>query len=1620
MSLPEDIIDALNNAPLTNIIPTQDIAPLLGPSPSIEILSPTYYQDADQKLNKMRNSLNENPERYKEVTDLLMSDFVSEDMNEYAELEELKFKKPSLRYNKKSSSVDKLADLKPLDRMMFDSCKSIGQNQIIKPDIKMKRIKLKYNEEEIEEQELRLQKEELCRIHKEELQNSNQRLGKRSPDKDGSENESPLKKQHIYKSSYLKPNELETKSLHDLTSLINHIGLSDDDLDIDDPLLWYEFENKEDDFEYLLSDIVLEQINDCITRLLSSKSIDTIDVNYLIRIENLCLKSLKKCLALNWNDLYENTDILKLGLNCSKSCLIIMLIFLSNRQEKQLYLEKYLLSVTDFISMSIEDGILPLTKKSVEVSKGSKALLALFQLELNKVLVAISKYLNLNCNLEENLLTRLEYLSSVLIFCEINTKEKFSSLNLNSFEDLKTSCCDILCNIFRTREDQRQFILDEVLTNVDKLPSNKGAARQFKLSRGINVQLVSVLFVRFIHCFGVSNYQFSDRFWELANKKEELKEIELKELLLENSRFAEYSNEQSNQAMKISNLIASSLLNKITNNKSKLDSASKHNFENILEDLINILGYPEWPGAELLLYSIMRTFMYVLESENYSNTIENFSLEMIGLIGCAMLSLRQNHDEFNKECSERQEFDELTKSYLNCLEYLQHSNLVNNEIGNTYFHRSSFNYEESFNFLIFKLLNKLHPLLFKLKEEDKNSFTYVNDFHMALISSVFYENNSKFFKNDVSDSNIESSSLKSYNNILMSDSLLSLYDNFLNLIVKSLDHTKIKSRTRGIKNLSSLVSRQPSLLAFPSIKSSISSRMNDNSPLVRDACIDLVSQYLDQSKPELIDEFYQVLCQRMDDSSLGVRKRVSKLLRNLYLNTNKKAVKILICQKFLKRIQEDEEGTIIELCKNALLDLWFISLYNERSPEDEAYNRVICMARIEIILDVISKNEKNWNYFEHFLNKYVIHNGEEEENAKQRQIIMEALKLLIDKTLDFIIEFVDSKEHRLKIEKSMGLLSVITKLDGKLISQDQLTSLQPYLTDESVTGDNICYYTLNIFRHSLPETKNLRPTFVNDCQLSLLRRLTKFNVKELNEAMPCLWRLSILKKDTVRISNACVSCLKLTKSYMDTISSTDNILKNENVPKILRLLYLIGNFGRYCDFDSLDSRSRKIFMKENIWCKEKDESIATMMVRYLLFFCSKDDFNHQIKRVAIRNLINICISQPKLFMDESILKVIDDNFNEQINSQNIDVKEVIIQGIADFLQEEENKNLSKTEVAINKSSSNSNKLNVDVFHGNSSLFVNDGICASLVQRYINQILANCLFDNGNHSILAINFLKLVVKLGFVNPKLIIPTVIALESNPTTIIRDSALEIHSELYEKYESLIESNYIEGIKLAIVYRMKINNNDLKAFHVENNGFLKNFMNVIGNSKNSRKKFLLSIIKTFVMNLNENDLEKLKFHKNFILFLIRNLSNCEINSLEEAYILIYGLDKTLSREGINLSLLISKAFENNDSDMKNWEKLSILAHIYGIFLKFRNFLFAMYSNLSEERVKNFKPDLKKTDKDLKNASTIKSRETNLKLEVNDLDLLIDLEDLDNCFKVCNYFVRIFSVDFASEDFDE
>lgn len=1557
---PFDLTEALSVTPFLHLIPKQDVAPLLS-SANIDPVSPDIEEGAGagQRLsaNKTRSALNENPENFKDVISFLVDEFSA---FQDKELDNIAFKKPIIAGETGKVHDSDLLNLPPLERQIYDSMKDIEDSSLKEFDLDLglnggddddaklvlrtcagindsskiakhnKKLSKKFDRELSPKesipttqthQESTAIKKTSTNMH--ELTDNQLASLKHSIENDQqfmSQNSDPNK---LQKTTYIDQNVIMQQAFDSLVNLINESGILGSNISPDPKYRWTTKGNID-----VISNSVLVSIFDKLLRIYNDPIIDHLDIEYLIQIQRSCLQSVHIGVESNWNEITQlvesqGKDEFNHWISAASHHIlaskIILMILSGRRKDKQLFMDSYLKSIVDFISNFIQDGLLPSASKHAtnpEIHYQFRNFSSYIASELGTILTCISSLLNGN-EVNEDLLTKLEYLTIQAIFHEANYNKRISLLDPTLLERLSACSCQILVVIHKNYEGQRNFILNEVLTNFDKLPHQKSIARQVKLPRGGEVQLATVLLLKLIQSFDITKYSGAAKDIKRLRNDDKAARLNLqsKREYIVNDCFLLLQS-----ASRASSVIATFFVNKLSTNP---DQNYKATFILFLEDLTNILTLPEWPGVELLLSSIMKAFLAIIQAGSQTALMETYSLEMAGNIGSRLLEIKKLNipSHFLHFDSSEYEFNAFKISLIDTLQYVK---LQSNKADE---------YRAAFKFLLLKYICLLHPFFINMNNDKENQIAALNSdktdsqqglANMQLVNGILDELLSVLADDTVSmnqtlTSDKDSLSISSYISILLSQELIALYDSFINTIVRSLDNTKIKARTRAVKVLSSLIDQDASLLLVPKIQDSVSKSLLDHSPLVRDAVIELISRYM-LLKVELIDQFYKPICDRSNDESVLVRKRVIKLSKEMYINTKKRNVRCYIAIRLLKRL-DDEEDNLIDMAKQVLDDLWFCTTPNELPTA--------LMVQAEVMMDIVSSNAKNTKLFQTFISDFIIR---DKKNSSSNN----PMKLITDRTLDFILDSVDSKEQN-EVEKALILVSNFVRCDGLLMTQDQLVILQPYLVDEK--NSSVCFYCLQILKHVLPEFTALRPDFVESTQSYLLKKLTKFDVRELHQAMPSVWLLCRMTNNTIKLCNASISCMRLVKPFMEN-AKTAGLLDPDQ--KLIKLLHLLGCFGSYCDFE----KYRDNFKKPGVGLKS-NETVTSLITKFLLFFCDSM-FDSQVKSTSIRNIIHICTYHPKLFMSESVLKILDREFK----GSSMGIKHTIIQGIIGFLNKEDSDSQKRN--GAEEKSSTELKLDVAVFHGESQSYVNDGICAGIIQRYIGDVLDLCLYDSGESSSLPAQFLQIVVRLGFANPKVCIPTIIALESSPNPYIRRIAAGLHQEIFEKHESLSDSSYLEGLRLTMRYKKAVSGNHMfqSTFH------LQAIYQIVNKSYSSRKKYMQSLTKVFSIKIDGLHFQDALDQRNLVIYCIINLLKLQFCSIEEILMLIHLMDRTISVQALDLAKRVSKQTQKEkESSFPELQLNCINSQTLIAIINYRSNIISSH-NITSMQIEGYRPN--------------------------------------------------------------
>lgn len=292
--------------------------------------------------------------------------------------------------------------------------------------------------------------------------------------------------------------------------------------------------------------------------------------------------------------------------------------------------------------------------------------------QIRKVLGLLASFLS-RVDVAEGTITATEFLATKLIFVENAHNDKESTLGFQKYEAVRRGAMDVLAKIFAKYPDQRGFILDEILVSLEKLPSTRQSARQFKLVDGKNIQLLSALVIQLVQTTAM---QKSSRTRNSNRRKpiQKLRDDNKPEGSLssfsddddDNDDAPPGGNNKQNALLSLSSQVDSLYDNAvrsaqyitkfIVRRAMTSTKTGDQPYRNILdlftEDLIGVLGSTDWPAAELLLRVLASQMVGIAEHDKSPANAKNMALEILGWMGSAISDLSSTAQHLMHSVSE--------------------------------------------------------------------------------------------------------------------------------------------------------------------------------------------------------------------------------------------------------------------------------------------------------------------------------------------------------------------------------------------------------------------------------------------------------------------------------------------------------------------------------------------------------------------------------------------------------------------------------------------------------------------------------------------------------------------------------------------------------------------------------------------------------------------------------------------------------------------------------------------------------------------------------------------------------------------------------------------------------
>lgn len=1274
-----------------------------------------------------------------------------------------------------------------------------------------------------------------------------------------------------------------------------------------------------------------QKVQPLLQNAISLGSFVHVPVDEILRVQRLCDGALKQTQDLDlkveeswgesdaqiWAHQLQDVDA---ALRAARTALRIMS---AGREDKQLYSEDLIRDCLDLFREVTDNIIVPLTEKvrrygnTKEEKQGSKGgnkdnskdlferLLPHKKIAQNLFtsftrLYSVFTTLVASIDLSESVVTALETISSNLIFVENAYTDRDSIVGVQKFDGIRLVAMDMLSQIFLKNPQSRNGIIDDVLSQIEKVPQTKQKARQFKLSDGRSIQPVSALILRLIQTSAGQATDTKTAQSKLlqsldGNHEQDDGDVSVPTALRTSSIQSEdqAASQHGRSAAELhgisaplaettrtsaSNVINYMVLRAQTSTKTG-ESPFRRILENFVEDLVICLDSADWPASELLLRILMGRMMNLVDGERTAAPAKNMALEVLGSMGAAISKLRSLVRRTANSLDTVEATDlgiYLSELASSALELRSRPEQLLSWSGP---YRASLEYldqrcsedphlSSAVSFLITDWASKVDVTYDLLSNADDDE--RLPEFGRLAYRLRMMSEDRRWLSTEYSFAQVSPILAKlSYQIILIRSQFCESYRHILNILLRFMTTDQATVRSKSLKSVNDVLETDPTILDGDStFIQLILQCSSDSSPQVRDSALGLIGKCIDM-RPALEEKLIPTVVDRFIDTGVGVRKRAMKLARDIYLRNLDKNVRSNIANGLLHRVQDPDEG-VREVARQMIEEIW-IAPYS--SAEGSAAYKTSLTDHVSLMMQTVKQGNVTPvldKVFQSIL-------GSKEANFKVGQILVGSIFELFHQS--------DSEREALQ------LLMIFAKADAKLFTFEQIKILQSTVASIATNEDlAISRAVVVIYRRVLPQLSNVHESFLTDILNPLMQAVPKVTRALLDDVVGCLWIISGLLGSIEKLSRLALSALQGIQKIR--AATQGRPLDDKTMRTFDRYSLIVGMVGKHCDLES------KLASFKAAFPAFKGSTVSKLMVDVVIPFASPQQ-PLEVRKSALDSVGLICQSWPRNYVSANVYTTFQQVFDEQASG----LESMILGSMKEFLFTEE----QRSELAASEGTAKDEKgakLNLKVMGGTTY----DDVSSATTQRFLSDITRIALASQDEHAFLAVEVLASINRQGLVHPKETGVTLITLETCSVSKISELAFHEHRALHDKYETVLEREYAKAVQSAFAYQRDIAHDPRGATTEPFTSKLHLMMEVLKSSKaKNRTKFLDKLC-------GQVDFEPAKLdargdmpgHVQLSQFIIENLAFFDYTTVSELLGTVTTMEKLVTSTGASVAQAI------------------------------------------------------------------------------------------------------------------
>ncbi|KAJ3896942.1 hypothetical protein GG344DRAFT_35833 [Lentinula edodes] len=1126
----------------------------------------------------------------------------------------------------------------------------------------------------------------------------------------------------------------------------------------------------------------------------------------------------------------------------------------------------------------------------------------------------------------------------------------------SAMRGLRMDALGLIRSIFAHHNDQRSWIIEEILSSLIKVSNSKQAksADQFRLRDGRSMRTISALLLQLVqssaHDIRLGARKIDrERQAKIALRRQESIVMESQQSQMNNGNNGGFLDEEDRAVIKLHSAAlasphkaASTIIHFLTSRSGKTKTTKNSNeaeyraiFDALIQDCLSVWCWPEWPSASILLGVAVKGMVRSLEEENRDknstpgdkdkdspsdNSVgKSMALDHLGVIAARVRSLVQKVQSQEKEAKKQikslraltQIVDQLDGKELD--RYLE----AHWDVAGHLCKRATEDqaYDSAQELCAATLGQDLAAALQKVNqwiEDDsannrapRQKLRVFGEQLKSALREVWKERGIDLFDIGSPEDALRVDRQSEEIGTIQGSSLRNGFTSMLNVIIQALDAPIIFMRTKALRALGQIITSDPGILATSSVRRGIEGHLLDSSPAVRDAAVELIGRYMIDS-PDVAADYYPKIADRIADTGLSVRKRVIKLLKAFYHVCDSVERQTDISTKLVLRMM-DEDDTVKDLAIKAIEELWFsLSSPNVCAPIPRSSKPAITTSqwsseslqnRVVVIMSVSANFRDRQSPLEDLLHNIM---SAKEEGSAEALALHATYEEICGVLIDGLVDASDLPGFT--VVNCIRTINLIASAHPSVIGTQSALTLLPYLknptnAEEQVTSD----YLLRTFRAAIPHMIKTAAKFGQDLQAKLQPMVTKPStaggITTLQEVVACLCAVvQYLTHDFARLVALLKSC---NARLQQVITRSDSTPAQTDSKALGTLIFIVSLLVENYNFDKLRSQQPSI-------ANELDTVSPNSITEHV--YSTLVQLHHRFTDASFRARVLLpCLgflfrAQPTLMTFDQSATIMDDIFA----SNDLDGKARLLKIIQEFLVSESIKHSRKEKGSSNLARKQLAEVNMDELVGNTEGFADSGVSSAIVQRYLDPVLGAAFSQNTHIQASAIDILTFTVKQGLAHPLQSFPVIVALETSPSISLSNRASALHAILHNKHASLLNSRFTLSAWKSFEYQQRISPGGVHGYRMQPFpvAVLQRWYTLVREKRAQRQDFLKALVKVFS---DRPDYKSSQDDVEFTRYMGENFAAFEYKTQEEVLTVIKFLTAVLSTTGLHILEVLS-----------------------------------------------------------------------------------------------------------------